>query len=474
MDARATAMSDYMFMLEGHLSASQNRVVAAVRQAAASANVNLFLTGGAMRDMLGGYPVRDLDFSVEGNALKLAKVVAERAGARILGTDEVYRSAELLFPGDVTASIAMAREEKYAKTGAKPRISPATIYGDLKGRDFTINAVALSLNDASLGLLIDPTNGLADLEHKELRAVHNYVFFDDPARLLRVIRFRSSLGFTLESRTQQQYENARLEELEKLIPPRKLAEELRQMAQEPNAGEILRVLDEEKLLGLFSPALTGPKLNLAGFARLQKAKQLIPFGVEFRSNELGLFLYILMEKLTPKERAALIKAASMRKSEVDARRNLEARCRKSEREMKSAKLRKASQVYHAFSKVPGEEILFLLLRSSQRIVQDRIRNYLQKYLPAAQEITDRQVAAAGAEPGTSKFRTLRAEMITARLDERVKKAAESGPEEGGEKTGTAPAAAAAPESKGKGNHEDHRPSRFSPQRKPRAAAARRE
>jgi tRNA nucleotidyltransferase (CCA-adding enzyme) len=77
-------MSDYMFMLESHLSADQNRAVAELIKEASHANVNLFLTGGAMRDMLGGFQVRDLDFTVEGNALKLAKTVATRANARVL------------------------------------------------------------------------------------------------------------------------------------------------------------------------------------------------------------------------------------------------------------------------------------------------------------------------------------------------------------------------------------------------------
>ena len=74
-------MSDYMFMLESHLSADQNRVLEQVQAAAGAAGVNLFLTGGGMRDMLGGFRIRDLDFSVEGNALKVAKALEEQ-GAR--------------------------------------------------------------------------------------------------------------------------------------------------------------------------------------------------------------------------------------------------------------------------------------------------------------------------------------------------------------------------------------------------------
>ena len=91
-------MSDYMFKLESHLSTDQFRVVGQVQAVAAAAGVSLFLTGGAMRDMLGGFPVRDLDFTVEGSALKLSKILTHKYGATIVSTDELRKSVEMRFP----------------------------------------------------------------------------------------------------------------------------------------------------------------------------------------------------------------------------------------------------------------------------------------------------------------------------------------------------------------------------------------
>src|SRR3954471_2558608 len=237
-------MSDYIYMLESHLSPDQNRVVADVQAAASQANLNLFLTGGAMRDMLAGFRIRDLDFVVEGNALKIAKAVAEAAGAQTVSVDDHRKAVELLFPNGVTAQIAMARNEKYTKTGAKPQISPATIQDDLRRRDFACNAVALSLSRASRGLLLDPMNGLADVERRELRAISNYGFYDDPVRLLRLIRLRVRLGFTIEERTSMQAANAREAEVEKFIPGRAFGEELKRIAAEDQAPDIFKSLDE--------------------------------------------------------------------------------------------------------------------------------------------------------------------------------------------------------------------------------------
>lgn len=417
-------MSDYMFMLENHLSPVQNRVLTQIQQAASQVNVNLFLTGGAVRDMLGGFPIRDLDFTVEGDPFKLAEAAAQIGGAKIISRDEVRRSAELVFPGAVTVEVSMARTEQYAKVGAAPQVTPATVYEDLRRRDFTINAMGLSLNRASLGLLIDPTNGLADLELKELRAANNRALYDDPSRILRLIRFQVRLGFTLEARTAQQYENVRMEELEKHIAARQLFRELAAIAAEPNPAEVLSALEKEKLLSLFSPSLSGTKLNLAGFAKLQKARQALGLSPDYPVDWLALFLSLLEEKLTPKEKGALIRATAMRKSEAELPAKLAAAAKPLERALKSPKLRKASQVFEVLRDAPGEAVLYVYLHTGARLVQDRIRNYFQKYLPASQEITDRQVAAAGHDPGSARFRKAKDEMIRTRLDSRPRKTVE--------------------------------------------------
>jgi tRNA nucleotidyltransferase/poly(A) polymerase len=411
-------MSDYIYMLESHLSADQNRVVEDVQTAAGQANVNLFLTGGAMRDMLAGFRIRDLDFVVEGNALKVAKALCESAGAKTVLEDDNRKSVELVFPTGVTAQVAMSRQEKSARAGAKPQVTPATIQEDLRGRDFTCNAIALSLNKASRGLLLDPMNGLADIERHELRAATAYGFYDDPSRLLRLIRFRVRLGFTVEERTQMQVANAREAGVEKTISPRALAEELRRIGAEDNPADILRALGEAGLLTLFSPALAGPKINLPGITKFERISRLLPDDARSRTARLGPFLWALTEKLTPKEKQSLIATTDMPKTQVDAWQKLEARAKKLETALRSARLKKASQVYQLVSPAAPDEVLFLLYHSALKPVQERLRNYYQKYLPAIQEITAEEWAALEGKPGTPRHLKVREEFITNRLDRR--------------------------------------------------------
>ncbi|MDQ6760684.1 MAG: hypothetical protein M3Z32_12600, partial [Acidobacteriota bacterium] len=386
-------MSDYMFMLDSHLTSDQSWVVNDVQAAAVQANISVFLTGGALRDMLGGFPIREIDFTVEGNAIKLARHVADKAGAEILDVDENRKVVKLRFPNGVDATIGMARQEKFSKAGAKPQVHQATIHEDLRSRDFTINAIALSLSPASKGLLLDPNNGVGDLAHKELRTVTNFTLYDDPVRLLRLIRFKIRLGFEVGERTQLQYSNAREAGLETRISSQALMEELRRIAEENNLSELIKALEDEKLLHLFSPALQGPKINVAGLQKLQKARQMVPFGAHFALDSIGLFLMTLTEKFTPAERAALVKGLEMPPEDISKWQKLETRSAKLEKDLKSAKVQKASHVYQLLSKAPGDQIMFLLLRSSERLVQDRIKNYLQKYLPASLEVTEKEVIA---------------------------------------------------------------------------------
>ncbi len=414
-------MSDYLFMLDSHLTREQSAALTEVRNAAEQSNLNLFLTGGAMRDMMGGFPIRDLDFTLEGGTVKFARGVAEKAGAEVISIDDLRKSVEMLFPGNVPVSLSMARTEKFARPGSKPQVAPATIHEDLRGRDFTINAVALSLGKASRGLLLDPANGLGDLARKELRALTNYVLYDDPSRILRMIRLRVRLGFTVEDRTSSQYRNVREAELESKISPAAWAHEFAQIAGEPLVGDIVKALDEEGLLRTVSPAMSGVKVNLAGFAKLQKVRQSLPFGIDLHANFPVLFLFLFWEKLSPKERSLLAKAVSFPDDLIEGVTRLEAKANKLEKQLATARLSRPSALYNLLLPVPGEILLLLFSRSGQRLVLDRIKNYLQKYLPAAAEVTEAEVLEKGGQPGTAAYDKLRHQLITARLDAKPKK-----------------------------------------------------
>jgi tRNA nucleotidyltransferase (CCA-adding enzyme) len=417
-------MSNYLFMLENHLTPAQTSALNAVHQAAAESGCNVFLTGGALRDMFAGFPVRDLEFVVEGSAIKLAKSLP---GTSEVVSEESLKQATVTFESNVQARVLMARQERYPKPGSKPQITPAGIHEHLRSRDFTINSIAISLSRSSKGLLLDPNNGLSDLQHKELRAVTNYALYDQPIRLFQLIRLKAQLGFTVAPKTQMQYENAREAQVEKYISAEGLLSELQQAARDANQGAVVEAWANEGLLARISPALTGSKLNLAGFAKLAKAKQSIEFGSDVEVDDFALFLYVLAEKLTPRERTDLAEATAMPKETVEAWHRLEARSMRLAKELESAN--KPSKIYAILHEAPGERAIFLLIGNPGRTVQERVRNYFAKYLPMAQEVTDAEVTATGVPPGTPKWQKRKAELIAKKLDARPKKPPEPPEEE---------------------------------------------
>lgn len=429
-------MSDYLFMLESRLDGGQAKAVTAIQQLATEAGMNVWLTGGAMRDMLRGAPIRDLDFTVERDALTIGRALAARLGGAVLSDDPWKRGVELALPGNVPASVSNVRTETYLKPGGKPQIGSATIHEDLKRRDFTINAIALSLNRGSRGLLVDPSNGQADLVNRELRTSNSYAFFDDPSRIFRLIRFRHTLGFELVPRTQSQLENSLLERYADAAPPSALAHEILAAATDVSAVSMLEEFDSTGLLKLLSPALTGEKLNLVGLTKLEKSvHSVLPPGTP---GGRVAFLNVMLEKLSAAERADALRCFELGDAEKTALKALDAEAKKLEAALKSPRVRRPSDVWNTLHDAPPDTIAMVLYDSVTRVVQDRIRAYYEKYLSQAQEITEEQVLATGAKQGTARFeKTLKA-LIAARLNSRPKKVAEPEPEPAVMAAGTQP------------------------------------
>jgi tRNA nucleotidyltransferase (CCA-adding enzyme) len=412
-------MSDYMFILESHLDAAQSRAVTEIQRLATEAGMNAWLTGGAMRDVLRGSRILDLDFTVEHDAVKIGKQLAAALSGKVIADDPLKRWVELELPGSVRASVSNARTEKYSKPGGKPQIEASTIREDLLRRDFTINSIGLSLNRGSRGLLIDPANGQADILSKELRATSPYIFFDDPRRIFRMIRFQHSLGYEVTPRLRSQLENALLEGYQEHAPASALAAEIRALGGGQNAVLALEEYDRCELLKVISKQLTGAKLNAAGLTKLEKLATSLPSAAT--TGGWLAFLNILLQKLSTKERADALNIFELPKDEADALKRLDAQAKKLESALKAGGMVKPSVVYEAVSAASFDEVLMALYTSSLRNVQDRIHAYYEKYLPMSLEVTEEQVTATGVKPGTPKFEKALKTMIAAHLNARPKK-----------------------------------------------------
>jgi tRNA nucleotidyltransferase (CCA-adding enzyme) len=161
----------------------------------------VYLVGGIVRDLLLGYPNFDLDLVVEGDAVKLAQQVAKTSQAKLLAHHR-FGTAKLRYE-NFTVDLATARKETYSRPGALPAVTPGTLKDDLIRRDFSINAMAISLAANDYGELVDPYQGENDLEHRLIRVLHPGSFRDDATRILRGVRYEQRFGFEFEERTAQ-------------------------------------------------------------------------------------------------------------------------------------------------------------------------------------------------------------------------------------------------------------------------------
>ena len=376
-------MADYIYTMEIRLTPDQQRGVTLVQDVARNAGMNVYLTGGAVRDIISGFTIRDLDFTVQGNPVKLQKEL-ERAGALISSSDDEIKTLYLVLPGNVRAEISGARTERYEKIGKPPVVTPATIIEDLRRRDFTVNAMALSLNPGSRGLLMDPFNGAADIESKLLRVLHNYAFVEDPSRLIRATRFAARFHWPLEERTQARYQSAKENNYIEYITDHAIGQEIEQIAYEDDPLNILKALEKEDWLKILHPHWNSTKVDTNGLGMLMKTRQ--------QMNELGYWpdpapavLYFLTSRLGDKDIAEMRKRIP-RKDLVAAWKDLEDNAKDLAKRLTGKEAATPSRTWKLLSEARQEMVLFLAVTAKQQAVAQKIKNFFTKWRQVQQKI----------------------------------------------------------------------------------------
>ena len=375
-------MPDYMYQLESRLSPEQWAGLVRIQELAVAAETNLYLVGGAVRDMISGMPIRDLDFTIEGNPSRLVREL-EKGGAQIAEEDEELRAVELLLPGDVEVSISAAHEDYYARPGAKMEVRFSTIMDDLRRRDFSINAIAISLNANSRGLLLDPTNGLADLERREIRALSVRSFTNYPLRLLRAPRYAARMDFKLDVRTAEWFKLALERELHQTISPEDAGRELRQSAREEKPVAVLKAWESHGLMEVLHTQLAKRHPDYEAIQRVARVRDdMVSAG--FRPRLFGPITLAIAGRLKDRERNAVLTRMSLRPAEMHAVDHLEAEASKIAKTLAGSKLASVPDAYDFLEKTPLDLQAYILAESSNGKAAAQIKNYLHKWKPLRQ------------------------------------------------------------------------------------------
>ena len=375
-------MPDYIYLLENRLSADQQHALRQLREVAREAGTILFLTGDAVRDLTRNHAVYDLEVSVHGNALKLKKPI-EKSGGKVWGDDEDARTLYLCFPGTVRVDLNSTHRVEYPKPG-KRIYHPASIQEDMRRRDFTANSMAISLNEGSFGLLMDPLNGAADIETGTLRLVSNYGFLEEPSLLIRATRYLARLGWELDPKTRTRYEDAKNEGVIEYLSSQARRQELEQIGHEEDGLKVLQALDAEGWMKVLYPPWTQAK------ADEEKLKALFSLAAELRAE--GVYaelsaaqMQLLTAKLTSKELSTLRKMM-LRPGFVEEWSSLDSLAARFAKVLLSKENAIPSAAYKLFRTYDPESVLWLGFTSKDAAVQERFNLFLKVWPEVRQRI----------------------------------------------------------------------------------------
>jgi hypothetical protein len=271
----------------------------------------------------------------------------------------------------------------YPKPG-KPVVKPANMLDDLRRRDFTANAMAISLNEGSYGLLMDPLNGVADIENRELRLVSNYGFIEDPARMIRAIRLSARAGWNMEERTQQRYDTGKAEGYISALSPWERSYELEEIFHEEDPLRVQRRLEAEGWSKTMFQGWTAAKANEAELERLRDtAGQLNIMGI-FADPSAALFP-LLTAKLGGKETAALKKAFA-RPGFVSEIESLEGRTKAFTTQFTSKANAAPSDAWKMIYAADPEAVLSLAFGSKNAGIQQKFKLFFNEWPQARVKI----------------------------------------------------------------------------------------
>jgi tRNA nucleotidyltransferase (CCA-adding enzyme) len=405
-------------LLANHLP---GRVQALLRSAGAVADeigTRIYTVGGFVRDLLLRYENLDVDLVVEGDGVAFAERLGVRLSAKVT-SHRKFGTALLILPDGFRVDVATARTEYYEYPAALPTVEHSSIKMDLYRRDFTVNALAVCLNGARYGELLDFFGGQQDLRDKTLRIIHNLSFVEDPTRLLRAARFEIRFGLHLSRHAEQLSANAvKMGLLDKVAGPRVFTE-LQLILREPRPWAILRRLEALGALAAIHPRFA---LGRTTEQRLQRVGEVLTwYNLLYLPAQpapwLVHLLVLLEERPSPEARAILRRLGPPPRSADVVVRDL-ARLRTLARSLQRAREVAPSRMYRWLAGASVEMVLALMAVVGRPELRKAIGDFLSASGRVRPTLRGDDLRALGIQPGPV-YRDILTSLLYARLDGHV-------------------------------------------------------
>jgi tRNA nucleotidyltransferase (CCA-adding enzyme) len=377
--------------------------------------VSVYLVGGFVRDIILKVPNLDLDVVVEGDGISFAQELARILKAMIV-LHQRFGTATIVKNPSLKIDIASARKESYPQSACLPSIERSSLKDDHFRRDFTINAMAISINPNDFARLIDPFGGEQDLMGRKIRILHTLSFNDDPTRILRAIRFEQRYDFRIDSKTLGHLKEAvKLGMLEK-INPHRLRDEITMIFKEKYPLKQLRRMNDLVGFGFINPCLKVSEKTYSLFSMIER--EIIRFKKIFLSRyPIEDWLIYFMGLIEPlgADRAAEICAKFAFSKEESRKINCLWQVNQSFINGLKRKDMKPAQIIAGFSPLSYEAIILLRSKYKNRCLRKHIDDFLGVYQKIRLYVGGKDILKLGIAPGPV-YQKILAKVMEARLN----------------------------------------------------------
>lgn len=388
---------------------------------AAQLALPVYAVGGFVRDLLLDNPNQDIDLVVEGNGIAYARLLAKVLNGRVREHQE-FLTAVVIFeqaPGEERhIDVATARLEYYEYPAAMPTVELSSLKMDLFRRDFTINTLAIRLEQGHFGKLVDFFGGQRDINDKLIRVLHTLSFVEDPTRCLRAVRFEQRYGFKIGVGAEKLIKNALQLNLIDRLSGARLFHELRAIFDENDPLRCLIRLDSLGILKAIHPQLD---LNPAKIAILTSVKEMMDWYrilyFEDRPNPVCVYIFALCRNLTYHEASAIFDRLGMPKKQKNDLLHLRERIRTLHPKVEAWQREngKVSTLYYLLQNMPLEGLLYMMGRTNSDEVRKNLSRYITQWRREKIDITGDDLRSMGLTPGPL-FGKIMRQLLTAKLD----------------------------------------------------------
>jgi tRNA nucleotidyltransferase (CCA-adding enzyme) len=378
----------------------------------------IYLVGGAVRDIILKYKNLDIDIVVEGEAIKFALTLSKRLKAKLI-VYQKFQTAILILPEGLRIDLASSRTEYYEYPAALPTVELSSIKHDLSRRDFTINAMAVSLNKDSFGRLIDFFGGLKDIKEKKIRVLHNLSFIEDPTRIFRAVRFETRFDFTIDEQTEHLIKTAVSEDMFEKIAGERMKDEIIPILCEPEPIKGVKRMHNLHELRFIHPKLKLTPVCVKYFKAIKKTLRWSEKNLKDKPVAWLLYFMALTTNLNSRQ----IKQVADRF--VFSNKNAEKlfRYKKDNKRiifaLRSKTRMKASSIYKILNPYSIETLLMILTKVKNERSKKRIKRFFCDYKDKTLKVCGEDLKKLGLKP-SKKFKNILNKVFYIKLDKGLK------------------------------------------------------